>query len=277
MLFIGSPFVVLLSLFTVHQLGRVSSHPNPGPDNTVAPASAGNPFEKGHGPQVSLTPSPNHPMAAVLPAPPAPPRLFAWDRKLHIDRGNVVVVNLHTGEPAYTISQSPQDHRTTIVSNIHGDQLLSVRLKVISHLIPSLRRDCSRPHLVDFFSYQQKTAFGRAATYDTPSGVHYTVDPRMALTDHWDMVIEGKQPQTLKYFRGRNENTGNVYFEGHNQTKVASFNFVKSVDKSHWAKDNLGNIKKIVTLEITSPTDIADQYFLGLWVIVKRRMDRFGA
>ncbi|KAA1074799.1 hypothetical protein PGT21_020860 [Puccinia graminis f. sp. tritici] len=257
MLFIGSPFVVLLSLLTtVHQLGWVSSHPNPGSEgpnnnnpNTVAPASAGNPFEKGHGPQVSLTPSPNHPMAAD--APPAPPRVFAWDRKLHIDRGNVVVVNLQTGEPAYTISQSPQDHRTTIVSNIHGDQLLSVRLK--------------------------KTAFGSSAKYDTPSGVHYTVDPRMALTDHWDMVIEGKQPQTLKYFRGRNDNTGNVYFEGHNQTKVASFNFVKSVDKSHWAKDNLGNIKKIVTLEITSPTDIADQYFLGLWVIVKRRMDRFGA
>jgi hypothetical protein len=80
------------------------------------------------------------------------------------------------------------------------------------------------------------------------------------------------------------------------------------LDKTHWAKDPLGDIKKIVTMEITAPTEIGDvrcfsrpalstdhnnkkhslnncssiildlqQYFIGLWALVKRRMDRFGA
>ncbi|KAA1072594.1 hypothetical protein PGTUg99_022035 [Puccinia graminis f. sp. tritici] len=258
----SSSFAALLSLFIVVHLRLISSLPNPGnehgsqttltnttiefggPGVGAAPLFRKKPFENGPGPQI-------YPSGPTQPSPPALPRYFAWDRMLHIDKGNVVVVNVQTGEPVYTISQSPQDHRTTIVSNQHGDQLLSVNLK------KTARR-------------------GHKFRYNTPSGVHYIIDPRGARTDRWYMVMEGKQAETFTYFRGHSKNAGNVYFQGHNKTKIASINFVKSLDKTHWKSDTLSGVKDIVTLEITQPTEIGDQYFIGLWALVKRRIDHYG-
>ncbi|KAA1074452.1 hypothetical protein PGT21_005835 [Puccinia graminis f. sp. tritici] len=206
----SSSFAALLSLFIVVHLRLISSLPNPGnehgsqttltnttiefggPGVGAAPLFRKKPFENGPGPQI-------YPSGPTQPSPPALPRYFAWDRMLHIDKGNVVVVNVQTGEPVYTISQSPQDHRTTIVSNQHGDQLLSVNLK------KTARR-------------------GHKFRYNTPSGVHYIIDPRGARTDRWYMVMEGKQAETFTYFRGHSKNAGNVYFQGQNKTKIASIN-----------------------------------------------------
>jgi hypothetical protein len=136
----GSSFAALLSLFIIVHVGRISSLPNPGNEHgsqisltnttidvggvgVMPPSVRKKPFENGPGPQI-------YPSGPSVPTQPALPRYFAWDRKLHIDKGNVVVVNVQTGEPVYSISQSPEHHRTTIVSNQHGDQLLSVDLKV---------------------------------------------------------------------------------------------------------------------------------------------------
>ncbi|KAA1072577.1 hypothetical protein PGTUg99_020899 [Puccinia graminis f. sp. tritici] len=253
--------LAILSLFTIH-LHFISSLPHPGNEhgsqvtlkNTTIDAGGSmptfrkTPLEHGHGPQL-------YPSGPKVPTRPALPRHFAWDPNLHIDKGNVVVVNVQTGEPMYTISQSPEDHLTTIVSNLRGDQLLSVYLK--------------------------KTA-GRGVkfVYNTPSGVHYKIDPRLAAPDHWYMMMEGHDPdvsyETLKYFRRRSSNTGPVEFRNHNHTQVASFEFVKSLDKTHWKLDTLGALDKFVTLEITQPTNIGDHYFIGLWALVKRRIDRYG-
>jgi hypothetical protein len=77
-------------------------------------------------------------------------------------------------------------------------------------------------------THLQKTA-GRGVkfVYNTPSGVHYKIDPRLAAPDHWYMMMEGHDPdvsyETLKYFRRRSTNTGPVEFHNHNHTRVASF------------------------------------------------------
>ncbi|POV94604.1 hypothetical protein PSHT_16110 [Puccinia striiformis] len=220
----GSMLVTILSLFTIH-VGLISSLPD---------------SRTGHESQVPQV------------SPPFLPRHLAWDATLPIEKGNVLIVNTQTGEPKYNIFTTPRDFLTFNITNMHGDQLLSVTLK-------------------------PKARWGYNFRYHTPSGVSYKIKPLGARTDLWEMTMEGNDPdvnyQTLKYHRGRNKNAGNMYFR--NTTRVASFAF-KPVDKSHWKVDTLKGISNTVQLDITAPTNIADQYFIGQWALAQMRMDYYG-
>ncbi|KAI7954276.1 hypothetical protein MJO28_006823 [Puccinia striiformis f. sp. tritici] len=247
----GTLLVTLLSFLTIH-VRIASSLPNPGNGhgsqisltNTTLDLSKGkNPLEQGPGPQVygnKFTP------------PPFLPRHLAWDANLPIEKGNVLIVNTQTGEPKYNIFSASKDHRTFNITNMHGDQLLSVTLKA-------------------------KARRGYNFRYHTPSGVSYRIQPLGGRTDLWEMTMEGNDPdvtyQTLTYRRGRKKNAGNMYFS--NSTRVASFVF-KPVDKSQWKSDTLSGISNTVQLDITEPTNIGDHYFIGQWAISKLRIDYYG-
>ncbi|KAH9456424.1 hypothetical protein MJO28_006478 [Puccinia striiformis f. sp. tritici] len=245
--------LALFSLFTIH-VHTTSGSPDWAKDHSQVTIDNNPPkgtgyFKFGPGPQ-------KFPETEQKPKtpPPAPlPRHFAWDANLPIDKGNVVIVNVQTGDPAYKIFQVPDDHRTFNITNMHGDQLLSV-------------------------TFKEKAHRGHNFRYHTPSGVSYRITPRgFAKTDRWYMTMEGNAKgvdyQTLKYFRGHSKNAGNVNFS--NSTRAASFEF-KPADKSHWKVDTLRGVSNTVQLEITAPTNIGDHYFIGLWALVKIRIDKWG-
>ncbi|KAI9628437.1 hypothetical protein KEM48_011596 [Puccinia striiformis f. sp. tritici PST-130] len=83
------------------------------------------------------------------------------------------------------------------------------------------------------------------------------------------MTMEGNDPdvnyQTLKYHRGRNKNAGNMYFR--NTTRVASF-----ACEFHLTTVN----PNAYIISLISPTNIADQYFIGQWALAQMRMDYYG-
>ncbi|KAI9619427.1 hypothetical protein H4Q26_014189 [Puccinia striiformis f. sp. tritici PST-130] len=218
----GTLLVTLLSFLTIH-VRIASSLPNPG---------------NGHGSQISLT-------NTTLD-------LSKGKNPLEKGPGNVLIVNTQTGEPKYNIFSASKDHRTFNITNMHGDQLLSVTLKA-------------------------KARRGYNFRYHTPSGVSYRIQPLGGRTDLWEMTMEGNDPdvtyQTLTYRRGRKKNAGNMYFS--NSTRVASFVF-KPVDKSQWKSDTLSGISNTVQLDITEPTNIGDHYFIGQWAISKLRIDYYG-
>ncbi|KAI9631206.1 hypothetical protein KEM48_013135 [Puccinia striiformis f. sp. tritici PST-130] len=265
----GTLLVTLLSFLTIH-VRIASSLPNPGNGhgsqisltNTTLDLSKGkNPLEKGPGPQVygnKFTP------------PPFLPRHLAWDANLPIEKGNVLIVNTQTGEPKYNIFSASKDHRTFNITNMHGDQLLSVTLKN-NHLILSF----SPIRLSSGTSGKSKTRLQLSLPYTLR--VSYRIQPLGGRTDLWEMTMEGNDPdvtyQTLTYRRGRKKNAGNMYFS--NSTRVASFVF-KPVDKSQWKSDTLSGISNTVQLDITEPTNIGDHYFIGQWAISKLRIDYYG-
>ncbi|WAQ84741.1 hypothetical protein PtA15_5A314 [Puccinia triticina] len=176
---------------------------------------------------------------------------LVWDRELHIDNGKKVeVVHVETGHVVYLISQSPDDDRTTIISNGEGKELLR-------------------------FTLDKKAIMGLWHVYHTSSAsLSYEIHPNGPATDRWFMRLSGKNPATLAYYRGRSSNTGNVYLH---KFKLAAFQFtnIQQVDKSRMKPGTLKGVQNVVTYKIVRRSDVPEYYFIGLWCQVKRRIDHY--
>jgi len=180
--------------------------------------------------------------------PPLPTPLI-WDSRLPFENGPINITSFISGEPVFTIQNRKNDHHHTFeVVNTTGDALVKVHLK-------------------------PKAQWGYDYTYNTPSGVRYAIFPHMLKTDRWMMQMEGNNSdgsyETLIYLRGHKKNIGNIYFQ--NYSRVATFTFDAPKNMTY-----LAGAKNTTKLEILSPTNIGSQYFIGLWALVKLRMDKYG-
>ncbi|OAV90385.1 hypothetical protein PTTG_02919 [Puccinia triticina 1-1 BBBD Race 1] len=234
---ISSLLVLGLSLFTIH-LQLIFGLPSP----------EGTPLKPSHFRELpAWSRGPHNPISDLN----VPGGSLVWDRELHIDNGKKVeVVHVETGHVVYLISQSPDDYRTTIISNGEGKELLRFTLD-------------KTPISCLWHVYHTSSA-----------SLSYEIHPNGPATDRWFMRIWQKNLATLAYYRGRSSNTGNVYFH---KARLAAFEFtnIQQVDKSRMKPGTLKGVQNVVTYEIVRRSDIPEHYFIGLWCQVKRRIDHY--
>ncbi|PLW24249.1 hypothetical protein PCANC_04063 [Puccinia coronata f. sp. avenae] len=248
----SGPLVATLLSFISFYAHLVACLPDPTPEtvsiNDPRLRIPSSPYEKGPGPVV--VPVNN----TSIPTADPSIRQFVWDANLPINKGNVSVADNATGALKYTIDIAPDDHRAFRVSDSDGHhELLRVHMK-------------------------KSAAKGFRFTYNTKFNVSYRIDPRYARTDRWYMDIKGDNPDvtypTLKYYRAHKSDEGSVFFHN-NKTLVATFKFEK-MNGNIWKTNHLGDVKNLVKLDIVAPTNIAPQYFIGLWTLVKLRIHKYG-
>lgn len=210
----------------------------------VGKNGAKSPWEKGHGPQISTRPY----------KPQANPKNVVWDKIASLDN-NVLVVDKNTGIITRILKNNPHTPHAFDVTDSDGHTLFGAHEK-----------------------HTARCAF--SFTYQTDYNVTIDVHPRGYRADRWIEKFYGNHTYTgleLKYQRDTSGNYGNIFFA--NGTRAAVIYAPQAVEKSNWDPETLSQVKEVqefMWLETEDNVRIGAEYFLSLWMMSKKRMDRCG-